>query len=292
MKTAAEKTIQSIQKKHIAQTVAMIQKHASDNVRPPCVATLSVGDYGNLNFDLLDYYSRQCDVHIKQVGCPKDTKLSEIMTFIMGFDKDESIDGIILNTPFEGLSVEDEDFLSSLIVPDKDIMGQRYESMIRINKNAATKAFLPVIAESVLNLITENYGDDLKQILVAVVGRDNQVSRPLANMLINQNADVRWFHECSDPYAVGCDAADSDVIFTTKRMPAEFYQSEANSSRRMLICWELNGDFKLPEQDREKSSKVVQQFIGPGDLEQVIFTMLMDHVARAYTMHMRKGENE
>jgi len=287
MKTV-EKTIKSIQERSISQSVAMIQKHKLDDKRSPCIAVLSIGNLGNLNFDLLDYYSQKCEIHIKKTDCPKDSKLSEAMSVIMAFDKDESVDGIILNTPFEGMKAEDEDFLSSLIVPDKDIMGQRYESMIRVGKNLSNRAFFPVVAEAALNLIKENYGINLKQILVTVVGRDNVVCKPLANMLINNGADVRWFHEESDPYAVGCDAADSDVIFTTKRMPPEFYESEANSSRRMLICWELNGQFQLPEQDREKSSKIVQQFVGPGDLEHVIFTVLMNHVAIAYTRHMRK----
>lgn len=288
MKTT-KKIIENVQKRIVAQSVAMIQKHVEK--RPPCIAVLSVGEIGNLNWDLLDYYATMCNIHIKKAHCPKGSKVSEIMTFIMAFDKDESIDGIILNTPFDGMgNVIDEDFLGSLIVPDKDIVGQRYESLIRVSKNLTTKAFMPVIAESILNLVTENYGDDLKQILITVVGRDNQVSRPLINMLVNSNADVRWFHGASDPYAVGCDAADSDVIFTTKRMPKEFYESEANSSRRMLICWELNGQFQLLGQDREKIKKVVQQFIGPGNLEHVVFVMLMNHVAKAYTEHMRKEQ--
>lgn len=113
----------------------------------------------------------------------------ELVARILELNEDETVHGIILQTPLpQGV---DPAALVQLINPAKDIDGANPLSLGRLT--VGQPAFAPATARSVIEIL-EHYDIPLAGQHVAVVGRSAVVGKPLTQLLLQRDATVSICH--------------------------------------------------------------------------------------------------
>lgn len=130
----------------------------------------------------------QQGVDCQVLQMPEATQ-EQLATTIAVLNDDESVHGIILQTPLpDGV---DTAALVQLIDPAKDIDGANPLSLGRLS--VGQPAFAPATARSVIEIL-EHYRIPLVGQHVAVVGRSAVVGKPLAQLLLQRDATVSICH--------------------------------------------------------------------------------------------------
>lgn len=118
-----------------------------------------------------------------------DATDAEIADAIIGLAEDDGVHGIILQTPLPpGVSAHT---LARMIPPEKDIDGMNPLSVGRLVLGHAS--FAPATAEAVLRLLQSN-GSTLSGAHVSVIGRSAVVGKPVAQLLLREDATVTMCH--------------------------------------------------------------------------------------------------
>jgi methylenetetrahydrofolate dehydrogenase (NADP+)/methenyltetrahydrofolate cyclohydrolase len=126
-----------------------------------------------------------CDI----VDLGGDTATETIRTALADLSADDTIHGIILQTPLPaGAALED---LASAIAFEKDVDGANPLSLGRLV--AGLPAFAPATAEAVVAIL-DHHKVELTGRHVAVVGRSTVVGKPAAHLLLDKNATVTVCH--------------------------------------------------------------------------------------------------
>jgi methylenetetrahydrofolate dehydrogenase (NADP+)/methenyltetrahydrofolate cyclohydrolase len=108
---------------------------------------------------------------------------------ISDLNKRDDMDGILLQLPLpDGL---DDDVLSGLIAPEKDVDGLTTLNAGRVVQGR--DALVPCTPSGVMILL-EHAGAELSGAEAVVVGRSNLVGRPVASLLLAKNATVTTCH--------------------------------------------------------------------------------------------------
>ncbi|MFC3962846.1 bifunctional 5,10-methylenetetrahydrofolate dehydrogenase/5,10-methenyltetrahydrofolate cyclohydrolase [Nocardia jiangsuensis] len=116
---------------------------------------------------------------------------------------DPAVDAIMLQTPLPaGVKLED---VAAAIGAEKDVDGVSPLSLGLLAAN--TPVFAPATAEAVVVLL-KRHGIELTGRHVAVVGRSNVVGKPLAQLLLAENATVTVAHSRTADLAAVTSAAD------------------------------------------------------------------------------------
>ena len=113
----------------------------------------------------------------------------EILKVIADFNDDDSVTGIILQSPLpSGL-----DFAkcSASILPSKDVDGFTKENVYKLYLNK--KGIIPCTVKGIIRLL-EEYNISIEGANVAIVGRGDIVGKPLALAMENKNATVTLCH--------------------------------------------------------------------------------------------------
>lgn len=153
----------------------------------------------------------------------RDTTTGRIAQRIEELNRDSSVHGIILQTPLPaGVNAAD---LVGLISPAKDIDGANPLSLGRLT--VGLPAFAPATARSVMEIL-HHYAVPLAGEDITVVGRSPVVGKPLAQLLLAQNATVTTCHSHSKDLtrhtraaAVTIVAAGRIGLLTGKQVTAE-----------------------------------------------------------------------
>jgi methylenetetrahydrofolate dehydrogenase (NADP+)/methenyltetrahydrofolate cyclohydrolase len=112
-----------------------------------------------------------------------ETSQDELMAMIDKLNKDEKINGILVQLPLPRHLDESKVLLA--IDPDKDVDGFH---PVNVGKMVSgQEAFLPCTPHGVIQLLLKS-GVKIEGAEVVIVGRSNIVGKPLANMLIQKNA--------------------------------------------------------------------------------------------------------
>lgn len=126
----------------------------------------------------------QVDLHVLD----EDVQEDYVIKLINRLNKDNSITGIILQSPIPNNL--DYDLLSNKIDSKKDVDGFTKENIYKLYLNK--KCILPCTVKGIIKLL-EYYNIDLKENIV-IIGRGNIVGKPLALALENKNATVTLCH--------------------------------------------------------------------------------------------------
>jgi methylenetetrahydrofolate dehydrogenase (NADP+)/methenyltetrahydrofolate cyclohydrolase len=124
---------------------------------------------------------------------PEDTTQAALLELVERMNKDDQIDGILVQLPLP--KHIDESTVLLAIDPKKDVDGFH---PINVGKMVVgEKAFLPCTPHGVLQMLSRS-GVQTKGAHAVVVGRSNIVGKPVANMLLqkkdNANATVTICH--------------------------------------------------------------------------------------------------
>lgn len=174
-----------------AQVATRVRDFEQQHGRPPALTTILVGDDPASNIYVNNKHKACAEVGIASSDerLPADTSADYLAGLIDDLNADDQVDGILLQLPLpDGL---DDDVLSGMIAPEKDVDG-----LTTINAGRVVQgrdALVPCTPSGVMILLDEA-GAELSGAEAVVVGRSNLVGRPVASLLLAQNATVTTCH--------------------------------------------------------------------------------------------------
>ena len=159
--------------------------------RMPKIASILVGDDGGSIYYMnnQEKVSTSLGVDFKKVVLDKNITEEELINTIDNLNNDNEVDGIILQLPLpKGLN---EKNVIKKISPSKDIDCLTFESQGKLYMGEPE--FLPCTPNSVVTLL-KSLNITLEGKKVVVLGRSNIVGKPVAQLLLNENATVTICH--------------------------------------------------------------------------------------------------
>nr|WP_317282011.1 bifunctional methylenetetrahydrofolate dehydrogenase/methenyltetrahydrofolate cyclohydrolase FolD [uncultured Sellimonas sp.] len=157
----------------------------------PCLAVVLVG-----SDPASEIYVRNKKKACEYIGIesrvyelPEDTKEEELGKLIRDLNEDENVDGILVQTPLP--KTLDEEKITGMIHPDKDVDGFLCENIGALC--LGTKGFVSCTPAGVIELIKRS-GFSIEGKECVVVGRSNNVGKPMAMLLLRENGTVTVAH--------------------------------------------------------------------------------------------------
>ncbi|MDY4078363.1 MAG: bifunctional methylenetetrahydrofolate dehydrogenase/methenyltetrahydrofolate cyclohydrolase [Clostridium sp.] len=168
-----------------------VKEKKEEGKRNPKIASILVGDDGGSIYYMnnQEKVSTSLGVDFKKVVLDKTITEEELINTIENLNCDKDIDGIILQLPLPKSFNEKK--VIKKISPSKDIDCLTFESQGKLYMGEP--AFLPCTPNSVVTLL-KSLNIPLEGKEVVVLGRSNIVGKPVAQLLLNENATVTICH--------------------------------------------------------------------------------------------------
>jgi methylenetetrahydrofolate dehydrogenase (NADP+)/methenyltetrahydrofolate cyclohydrolase len=252
--------------------------------RPPGLAVLMVGD-NPASAVYVRNKERSCSkVGIASFGChfSKETSQSELEEVIVQLNRDRRVDGILIQLPLP----KHLDAVSLLhqIRPDKDVDGLHPMNLGRLVRGeAGLRSCTPA---GVMRLLQE-YQIEIQGKHAVVVGRSILVGKPLALMLLEQNATVTLAHSRSQDLA--SITRQADILVAAVGKP-ELITSEMVKPKAVVVDVGINrltngeGKSHLVGDVAFTAVAQVAQFITPvpGGIGPMTVAMLLENTVSSY----------
>ncbi len=229
--------------------------------------------------------SKACDevgIKFKEYLLPNETKQEELLELIDKLNQDESVDGILLQSPIpKGLNIQEA---FARISPKKDVDGFNPYNVGKLT--IGEDGFIPCTPYGIMKIF-EKYKIDLEGKKAAIVGRSNIVGKPMAQCLLSQNATVTICHSKTKDLKQELKDADVIVAAVGKRniIKADMVKEGVviidvgmNRNDEGKLCGDV--DF---ENVSKKASYITPV---PGGVGPMTVAMLMNNVVKA---HLMKG---
>jgi methylenetetrahydrofolate dehydrogenase (NADP+)/methenyltetrahydrofolate cyclohydrolase len=158
---------------------------------PVCLATILVGDdpashiYVGKKHDA----AQEAGIETRDHRFPEATAESEVLETLEELNADVAVDGILVQLPLP--SHMDEGRVIRAIDPDKDVDGLHPLNSGRLF--LGTPLHVPATPSGVMVML-EEYGIDLEGKEAVVVGRSELAGKPMAMLLLAENATVTICH--------------------------------------------------------------------------------------------------
>lgn len=120
---------------------------------------------------------------------PADTAQDALLALVEQLNDDDTVDGILVQLPLP--SHLDEQSVIAAIAPDKDVDGFHVVNAGRLATGG--DGFVPCTPYGCIMLLKDRLGD-LSGKDAVVIGRSNIVGKPMAQLLLNENATVTIAH--------------------------------------------------------------------------------------------------
>ena len=156
------------------------------------------------------FESASCEV--KKIELPEDVTQEELDAAVATADADPGIDGILMFRPLPK-SLTDKNILASISAV-KDVDGMGLANMADIFSGAGA-GHAPCTAEAVIEML-KHHGVDIKGKKVTVVGRSLVIGKPVAMLLLKENATVKVCHTKTEDLKSECQWADIVVACAGK----------------------------------------------------------------------------
>jgi methylenetetrahydrofolate dehydrogenase (NADP+) / methenyltetrahydrofolate cyclohydrolase len=144
---------------------------------------------------------------------PIDISETDLLALIDKYNKDEAINGILVQLPLP--KHIDEKKILNAIDPDKDVDGFHPVNVGRLMIGGNEVKFPPCTPAGIQEMIVRA-GVETKGAEVVVVGRSNIVGKPIANMMLQKgkgaNATVTIVHTGTKDLAAHCQRADILIV--------------------------------------------------------------------------------
>ena len=252
------------------------------NARIPKLVVVLVGDNP----------ASQTYVKNKAKACERVGFLSEIIELdgsisqeivlatIDRLNRDETVDGILVQLPVP--KHLDAKAIVHALDPNKDVDGLHPLNVAKLNENE--KGFVPCTPKGIMRLLKE-YQINVVGKHCVVLGRSNLVGRPVAQLLLNENATVTICHSKTQNLSEFTKQADIIVVAIGR---AHFLTSKDVNHAECIIDVGINRvDGKLVGDVAydELVDKVDAMTPVPGGVGPMTIGMLLENTLEAYTMH-------
>lgn len=227
--------------------------------------------------------SRACDevgIEFEEYLLPTTTEQSELLNLIEKLNKQEDINGILLQSPIpDGLDIN-EAFRK--ISPEKDVDGFHPVNVGKLVLGQDT--FVSCTPYGIMRMF-EAYNIDLEGKNAVVIGRSNIVGKPMSHCLLNKNATVTICHSRTKNLAEITKRADILVAAIGK---AEFVKADMVKEGAVVIDVGINrteeGKLKGDVDFQNVSQKASYITPVPGGVGPMTIAMLMNNVVKAAKM--------
>ena len=252
------------------------------NARIPKLVVVLVGDNP----------ASQTYVKNKAKACERVGFLSEIieldgsisqeivLSTIDRLNRDETVDGILVQLPVP--KHLDAKAIVHALDPNKDVDGLHPLNVAKLYENE--KGFVPCTPKGIMRLLKE-YQINVVGKHCVVLGRSNLVGRPVAQLLLNENATVTICHSKTQNLSEFTKQADIIVVAIGR---AHFLTSKDVNHAECIIDVGINRvDGKLVGDVAydELVDKVDAMTPVPGGVGPMTIGMLLENTLEAYTMH-------
>lgn len=196
------------------QVAGRVSEFAERHGRPPRLVTVLVGDDPASNVYVNNKHKACAEVGIdsEDERLPADTSADYLISLLKELNRRDDVDGILLQLPLpDGL---DDSEMTELIAPEKDVDGLTTVNAGRVVQGR--DALVPCTPSGVMILLRE-VGVDLAGANAVVVGRSNLVGRPVASLLLAENATVTTCHSRTRDLADV--TRDADVLISCVGSP-------------------------------------------------------------------------
>lgn len=173
------------------ETTARVEALKAKGVEP-CIGILRVGERED---DLA--YERGAlkrveknGVAVKQVLLPADASQADLLAAIKDLNEDSSVHGVLMFRPLP--KQMDEAEACEALLPEKDLDGITRGSMASIYSGTGA-GFAPCTAEGCIELL-KYYGVEMSGKRAVVIGRSLVIGKPVAMLLMANNATVTVCH--------------------------------------------------------------------------------------------------
>jgi methylenetetrahydrofolate dehydrogenase (NADP+)/methenyltetrahydrofolate cyclohydrolase len=168
----------------IAEEVALLKEK-------PCLAVVLVGgDPASKVY--VSHKEKACEkagMISRNIQLPGDATQNEVLSIVRELNEDAGVHGVLVQLPLP--SQVDENAVIQAIDPAKDVDGfHPFNSGLLY---AGTPRFTPCTPKGIIRLLKE-YKVDLEGKNAVVVGRSNIVGKPIASLLLRENATVTVCH--------------------------------------------------------------------------------------------------
>ena len=191
------------------QVAEEVEAFTSETGRTPGLATVLVGDDPGSAVYVSNKQRASAEVGMRAIDerLPAEASFEEVSVLLARLNDDPDVSGVLLQLPLpEHL---DGEVLSAMIDPAKDVDG-----LTPVNAGLLSQGrpgMRPCTPAGVLELL-EDTGVALEGSESVVVGRSNLVGKPMAQLLLAENATVTVCHSRTRDLAAVCARADVLIV--------------------------------------------------------------------------------
>lgn len=213
----------------------------------------------------------------KSYELPEETTQEELLGLIENLNEDESVSGILVQLPVPAQI--DEKTVINAISPRKDVDGFHPESVGSLT--IGQPGFVSCTPAGIIQLLRRS-GVETEGKNCVVIGRSNIVGKPMALLMLRENATVTVAHSRTKNLKEICSQADILIAAIGKK---EFFTGDYIKEGAVVIDvgihrnedGTLSGDVKYEEASR-KASKITPV---PGGVGPMTIAMLMYNCVEA-----------
>jgi methylenetetrahydrofolate dehydrogenase (NADP+)/methenyltetrahydrofolate cyclohydrolase len=136
--------------------------------------------------------AESCGFHSVQHTLAEDVSQEEVLALIDDLNNDDAIHGILVQLPLPGHL--DEQTVTQAVAPSKDVDGFHFINIGKLTSGHTADAFVPCTPAGCMLMIEKHLGKDLSGKNAVVIGRSNIVGKPMASLLLQENATVTVTH--------------------------------------------------------------------------------------------------
>ena len=260
-------------------------KELKANGIEPCLAVILVGDdpASRVYVNNKKKACEVCGMKSFEYALPEETTEEQLLELIDTLNNDSKVNGILCQLPLPS-HLNGEKVIEA-ISPLKDVDAFHAVNVGKIM--IGNYAFLPCTPAGVMELI-HSTGTDVSGKECVVIGRSNIVGKPMAMLLLHENATVTICHSRTKDLAEVCRRADILVSAVGK---ADFVTADMVKDGAIVIDVGMNrnaenklcGDVK----DDEVAPKCSYITPVPGGVGPMTIAMLMKNTLMAKRLQMK-----
>ena len=261
-----------------------IEQLKQQGINPKLVVVL-VGDNSASQVYVRNKHKSCGEVGIESevITMPEQTSQQELLEVVERLNQDETVDGILVQLPLPK-QIDEKTVLRSLL-PEKDVDGFHPVNVGLLS--IGDECFAPATPSGIIAMFQE-YGINIAGKNCVVIGRSNIVGKPMAALLLKNNATVTICHSKTEDLASYTRRADVVIVATGRRhtLTADMVKEGAvvvdvgmNRNEQGKLC----GDVDY-EEVKEKASFITPV---PGGVGPMTITELLENTIQAAQRHHR-----
>ncbi len=261
-----------------------IEQLKQQGINPKLVVVL-VGDNSASQVYVRNKHKSCGEVGIESevITMPEQTSQQELLEVVERLNQDETVDGILVQLPLPK-QIDEKTVLRS-ILPEKDVDGFHPVNVGLLS--IGDECFAPATPSGIIAMFQE-YGINIAGKNCVVIGRSNIVGKPMAALLLKNNATVTICHSKTEDLASYTRRADVVIVATGRRhtLTADMVKEGAvvvdvgmNRNEQGKLC----GDVDY-EEVKEKASFITPV---PGGVGPMTITELLENTIQAAQRHHR-----